>query len=193
LLKLYPVDVTQHRRSPDWYGIKLIQGLPAAATGKRIQLLTHSAHFTEGERTWACLAHRSIPPQHKCRGLSRNEDELMNINLQNWFVLADMSTFEHLALTVCKGNVISFDETDIRLPNFNRLAISISFIHGECNGCFFLESSGINYKLLHRVNDPESYTRNALPSCGYIDCIFGKDAYRDFYPLMVKYLAGTGK
>jgi cholesterol oxidase len=107
--------------------------------------------------------------------------------------LANMSTFEQLVLTACKGKRISFDETDIYPPHFNRSAIPISFVHGEWNECLFPESSEIEYKLLPRFNRPELNVQNALPSCGHIDWIFGKDAHRDLYPLMAKYLEGPGK
>jgi cholesterol oxidase len=120
-------------------------------------------------------------------------NELTHSCLQEMFGIANMRTFEQLALMGRKGHLVSFDAADIYLPHLDRLAIPIKFIHGERNECFLPESTEITYELLRRVNGPDRYTRNVIPGYGHIDCIFGKDASRDVYPLILEHLEGAGK
>jgi cholesterol oxidase len=120
-------------------------------------------------------------------------NELTHSCLQEMFGIANMRTFEQLALMGRKGHLVSFDGADIYLPHLNRLAIPIKFIHGERNECFLPESTEITYELLRRVNGPDLYTRNVIPGYGHIDCIFGKNASIDVYPFILNHLEGAGK
>jgi cholesterol oxidase len=120
-------------------------------------------------------------------------NELTHSCLQEMFGIANMRTFEQLALMGRKGHLVSFDGADIYMPHLSRLAIPITFIHGERNECFLHESTEIAYELLRKVNGPDLYTHTAIPGYGHIDCILGKDASRDVYPFILKHLEGAGK
>jgi cholesterol oxidase len=113
--------------------------------------------------------------------------------LHEMFGIANMRAFEQLALMGRKGHLVSFDGADVYLPNLKRLAIPIAFIHGERNECFLPESTEITYDLLRKTNGANLYTRNVIPGYGHIDCIFGKNAAKDVYPLMLNHLDGAGK
>jgi cholesterol oxidase len=113
--------------------------------------------------------------------------------LHEMFGIANMRAFEQLALMGRKGHLVSFDGADVYLPNLKRLAIPIAFIHGERNECFLPESTEITYDLLRKTNGANLYTRNVIPGYGHIDCIFGKNAAKDVYPLMLNHLEGAGK
>ena len=43
-------------------------------------------------------------------------------------------------------------------------------------------------ELLSTHNDAGLYSRRTIPGYGHIDCIFGKDAARDVYPLVLEHL-----
>ncbi|MGD0799011.1 MAG: alpha/beta fold hydrolase [Acidobacteriaceae bacterium] len=120
-------------------------------------------------------------------------NELTHNCLQEMFGIANMRTFEQLALMGREGHLVSFNGADVYLPHLNRLAIPITFIHGERNDCFLPESTEITYELLRKVNGPGLYTRNVIPGYGHIDCIFGKNASTDVYPFILDHLEGAGK
>jgi cholesterol oxidase len=77
------------------------------------------------------------------------------------------------------------------MPNIKRLAVPITFIHGGSNDCFLPESTQITYDLLCQANGSSLYSRHVVPGYGHIDCIFGKNASRDVFPLMLDHLEAT--
>lgn len=113
--------------------------------------------------------------------------------LHEMFGLACMKSFEHLAKMTRVGHLVDFAGREIYLPNLKRLAIPISFIHGEENECFLPESTEISYDLLRKANGADLYNRHVIPRYGHIDCIFGKNAAVDVYPYVLRHLESTEK
>jgi len=111
--------------------------------------------------------------------------------LHELFGVANVRAFRHLATMVRAGRLVDFDGRDVYLPNAQRLAIPIRFIHGAENACFLPESTEQTMRWLSERNDPALYDRRLVPGYGHIDCIFGKDASRDVYPLIVEHLERT--
>ncbi|MBA3767258.1 MAG: alpha/beta fold hydrolase, partial [Acidobacteria bacterium] len=107
------------------------------------------------------------------------------------FGIANISTFNHLAMLVRAGHLVNARGEDVYLPNLGRLAIPIAFIHGAENECFLPEGSRLTYQLLRETHDKSLYNRHVIPNYGHIDCIFGKNAARDVYPLILNHLAAT--
>ena len=103
-----------------------------------------------------------------------------------------MSAFKHLTLLIRKGHLVDANGEDTYIPHLERLAIPITFIHGAENECFLPESTEITYNLLREKNGKGLYSRHVVPNYGHIDCIFGKNAARDVYPLMLQHLERTG-
>ncbi len=112
-------------------------------------------------------------------------------NLHELFGIANISTFEHLALLVRKCHLVSADSSEIYAGKLEKLAIPMTFIHGEENNCWLPESTEYTYKLLSDVNGKQLYKRYVIPSYGHIDCIFGKNAVNDVYPLILQQLEET--
>ncbi len=112
--------------------------------------------------------------------------------LHEMFGIASMRELEHLALMVRDGGLRSLDGQDIYLPHLERLAIPITFIHGAENSCFLPESTATTMDLLCQRNGAHLYRRHVIPGYGHIDCIFGKRAARDVYPLILEHLETTG-
>jgi cholesterol oxidase len=71
------------------------------------------------------------------------------------------------------------------------MAIPIAFVHGAENACFLTESIERAVDRLSEANGAELYTHHEVPDYGHIDCIFGRDAARDVYPLMTAHLDAT--
>ena len=43
----------------------------------------------------------------------------------------------------------------------------------------------ITYDLLRQTNDKSLYDRHVIPGYGHIDCIFGKNAWQDIFPIVL--------
>jgi len=111
--------------------------------------------------------------------------------LHEMFGVANIEALDHLALMVRKGKVVAADGEDVYLPHLDRMAIPITFIHGAENSCFLPKSTGLTLEALRRRNGAGLYRRYLVPNYGHIDCIFGKRASQDVYPLILRHLEAT--
>ncbi|MGH3910086.1 MAG: hypothetical protein ACRDRM_04575, partial [Pseudonocardiaceae bacterium] len=112
--------------------------------------------------------------------------------LHEMFGIAGIDALEHLALMVRAGELRTASGQDVYLPHLERLAVPITFIHGAENGCFLPESTEQTLQILQERNGSQLYRRHVIPGYGHIDCIFGKHASRDVYPLILEHLEATG-
>jgi len=108
--------------------------------------------------------------------------------LHEMFGVANIGAFKHLALMAREGKVVDKEGKDIYLPNLNKLNIPIRFIHGAENVCFLPVSTEKTIKALQNENPAIEYDRFVIPEYGHIDCIFGKNAAKDVYPLILEHL-----
>jgi cholesterol oxidase len=113
--------------------------------------------------------------------------------LHEMFGQACVKSFEHLVRMTRVGHLVDFTGQEVYLPNLNRMAIPITFIHGAENECFLPESTQITYDLLSKTNGADLYERHVVPGYGHIDCIFGKNAAVDVYPYILRHLEATEK
>jgi cholesterol oxidase len=111
--------------------------------------------------------------------------------LHEMFGVANVRSFEHLAAMVRAGKVVRFDGEDSYVPHLERMAIPITFIHGAENACFLPKSTELTFEALRERNPGVPYQRHVIPNYGHIDCIFGKSASRDVYPLILRQLEAT--
>jgi cholesterol oxidase len=111
--------------------------------------------------------------------------------LHEMFGIASTHELEHMALMVRDGGLRSAHGQNIYLPHLERLAIPITFIHGAENLCFLPESTARTMELLQRCNGTDLYRRHVIPGYGHIDCMLGKHAARDVYPLILEHLKTT--
>ena len=111
--------------------------------------------------------------------------------LHEMFGIANIHAMDHLALMVRAGGLRSADGQDIYLPHLGRLAIPITFVHGAENACFLPESTAKTMTLLQQHNGSHLYRRHVVPGYGHIDCMFGKRAALDVYPLILEHLEAT--
>lgn len=111
--------------------------------------------------------------------------------LHEMFGVANVGAFEHLGALVNAGKLVDAEGRDVYLPHLARLAIPIRFIHGAENACFLPESTELTVERLSEANGAALYSRRVVPGYGHIDCIFGRNAAEDVYPLMLEHLEGT--
>jgi cholesterol oxidase len=67
----------------------------------------------------------------------------------------------------------------------------ICFISGADNQCYLPESTLKTYQRLCDMHGPELYSRQVVPGYGHIDCMFGKNAVVDVYPIILEHLEKT--
>ena len=112
-------------------------------------------------------------------------------SLHELFGVANIAALDHLTTMVRRRAVVTRDGVDAYLPHADRMAIPITFISGAENGCFLPKSTERSYRLFGERNGPHLYRRHVVPNYGHIDCIIGKDAARDVFPLILAGLAET--
>jgi len=118
-------------------------------------------------------------------------NDTLHNNLHELFGVANISSFEHLALMMRKGTVVSAKGEDIYMPHFDRLNLPICFIHGEKNDCYLPKSTKTTYNILCEKFGEEQYSRHVISGYGHIDCIYGRDAVTDVYPHVLAHLEKT--
>lgn len=111
--------------------------------------------------------------------------------LHEMFGVANIESFEHLGRMVRAGHLVDAEGEDVYLPHLERMAIPIAFLHGAENACFLAESIERTVDRLGAANGAELYRHHEIPGYGHIDCIFGRDAARDVYPLVTGHLDAT--
>jgi cholesterol oxidase len=111
--------------------------------------------------------------------------------LHEMFGVSSMKNFEHVGLLAREGKLLSADGEDIYLPNVERLAIPITYIHGVENEAWLPESTELTFNWLREHNGRHLYKRHLIANYGHIDCIFGKNAAVDVYPLILSHLEQT--
>jgi len=120
-----------------------------------------------------------------------NLNEATHNSLHEMFGVANMKAFMHLARLTNTGHLVDFNGGDVYLPHLDRLATPITFIHGAQNECFLPASTEITMNDLAKANGSSLYKRHVIPGYGHIDCIFGKNAAKDVYPLVLEHLEAT--
>jgi cholesterol oxidase len=112
--------------------------------------------------------------------------------LHELFGVASLSMFDHLAQMVRAGHAVTADGASC-LHHLDRLALPITFIHGAENACFLPEGTSQTMAELAAVNGPDWYRRKVVARYGDIDCLIGKDAARDVFPLILEHLVAVAR
>jgi choline dehydrogenase-like flavoprotein len=108
--------------------------------------------------------------------------------LEGIFGVSNMTFFEHIAMMIRKGHVVDARGEETYLSNVDRLALPITFLHGEHNRMFLPESTQETYRLLCERNGPAHYRRHVIPGYAHLDCWVGERAAHDVYPLALSEL-----
>lgn len=121
-------------------------------------------------------------------------NETLHANLQELLGVHDVEVFKHLAAMVRAGKVVDAAGKDVYLSGANGMKglegmrRPIGFIHGERNETYLPQSTLLTYEMLTGQFPEQPYERHIIPGYGHIDCIFGKNAALDVYPVIAKYL-----
>ncbi|CAG0935480.1 Cholesterol oxidase [Thermoflexales bacterium] len=112
-------------------------------------------------------------------------------NLHELFGVASISNFEHLGVMSRAGHIVNHKGEEVYLPHIDRMKIPIAFVQGEENQTWLPKSTEDTFNLLCQTNGPDLYSRYLIPHYGHIDCIFGQNAHKDVYPVILKHLENT--
>lgn len=108
--------------------------------------------------------------------------------LHELFGEASVSALVHLAKMVRAGELVNFSGEPVYLPHVDRLNIPISFIHGAENACYLPSSTEKTLAWLRENHPNVAFHRHEIEGYGHIDCIFGKNAYKDVFPHILEHL-----
>jgi cholesterol oxidase len=108
--------------------------------------------------------------------------------IHEMFGVANLTTFNHIALMVRKKQIVDKDGNDTYLPHLDRLAIPIAFLHGEQNRLFLPPGTSKTLQTLGQANGGQLYTRIQIPNYAHMDLFIGRNAARDVYPEILKQL-----
>jgi cholesterol oxidase len=143
------------------------------------------------ERTQDATSNRITALYGRLYNLDQLNSATVTSGLAEMFGEANIEAFQQLALFARKQHLVDSDGQDVYLPHVERMALPILFVHGAENACFKPESTARTVERLAAVNGRQLYERHVIPGYGHIDCIFGKNAARDVYPLIVAHLEKT--
>ena len=84
-------------------------------------------------------------------------NSLTHETLHETFGIANMRAFEHLALLTKTGHLVTADGQEAYLPHLERLAIPITFIHGEQNACHGKQNACTSRRKTHEHEENDSH------------------------------------
>jgi cholesterol oxidase len=111
--------------------------------------------------------------------------------LHEIFGIAGLKSLDHWGLMARLGHVVDAHGHDKYRPNFKTLSIPICLIHGAANDCYLPLGTQLTYDTLCATNGSDLYSRYLIPGYGHNDCIIGKHAAVDVYPLILGHLERT--
>jgi len=112
--------------------------------------------------------------------------------LHELFGVVDLTALEHVTQMVRAGHAVRADGTTY-LEKLERLAVPITFLHGGDNARSLVESTKATADALAEANGAELYRHVVIPDYGDTDCLIGKDAYKDVFPLILTHLEAVGQ
>lgn len=111
--------------------------------------------------------------------------------LHEMFGTVNIKALRQLGSITRKRHLVDANGAEAYLPNLQRMAIPIAFIHGGDNECVLPRSTEITMDVLNRANGEGLYKRHLIPDYGHVDCIIGENASEDVYPLILQHLDET--
>jgi cholesterol oxidase len=129
-------------------------------------------------------------------GLQYEHDQLNTAThgaLHEFLGLSSPKLAEHVRLIARKGQLVAADGADTYLPNIERLAFPIAFIHGDESEVFRPEGTEKTHELLRERFGKERYVYHRIPNYGHLDCLIGTNAVTDVYPLILNHLDRTAR
>lgn len=194
----YPQRLLAYLRAPQLFeamGIDVVNARATTADPLRERMLDKLLRLIVpvpwSERTSDATSNRITALYGRLYNLAQLNQATVSSGLAEMFGEANIEAFQHLAVLARHGHLLDADGRDIYLPHLDRMALPILFLHGADNVCFKPESTARTVERLAQVNGRQLYERHVIPGYGHIDCIFGKNAAADIFPLISAHLDKT--
>ena len=198
VVPFYPQRMLAYLRAPQVFeamGIDVVNARATSADPWRERILDRALQLIvpvpRSERTHDATSTRITALYGRLYNIAQLNNATVTSGLAEMFGEANIEAFQQLALFARKRHLVDADGQDVYLPHIDRMALPILFIHGADNACFKPESTERTLERLAAVNGRQLYERKVIAGYGHIDCIFGKDAARDVYPLIAAHLDKT--
>jgi cholesterol oxidase len=194
----FPQRALAYLRAPSLFDLAGIHAVNARATTD--DLLAHriadglirvAVPFQREERSRNATSNRITALYGQLYESAQLNQLTFESGLPEMFGEANIAAFKHLALMARRTIVVDAKGNDIYMPHLERLALPTCFIHGAENACFKPESTARTLSRLAARNGARLYERHVIAKYGHIDCIFGKHAASDVYPMMLAHLERT--
>ncbi len=102
------------------------------------------------------------------------------------FGVANLRAFAHLARILRVGHIVDQHGHNVYLPRGQRLALPLTFLHGAENRQFLPDTTARTCQWLGEHHGRQWYTRRVIPQYGHMDCLVGKHAAVDVFPLLLE-------
>jgi cholesterol oxidase len=193
-----PQRLLAYLRAPQLFELMGIDVVNARATSadpmrERIldKVLQTIVPVPRAERTHDATSTRITALYGRLYNLEQLNQATVTSGLAEMFGEANIEAFRQLAQFARRKHLVDAEGRDVYLPHVDRMALPILFVHGADNACFKPESTARTLERLAQANGRQLYERHVIPGYGHIDCIFGKNAARDIYPLIAAHLDKT--
>jgi cholesterol oxidase len=194
----FPQRLLAYLRAPALFSLLGIKAVNARATTEQgiinrlvDGLIRIAVPFQREERSRSATSNRITALYGQLYETDQLNSTTFEAGLPEMFGEANIAAFKQLALIARRTTIVEADGQDTYLPNLDRMALPVCFIHGAENACFRPDSTARTLARLSKHNGAHLYERHVIPDYGHIDCIFGKEAATDVYPHMLAHLEKT--
>ncbi|HRD78202.1 MAG TPA: GMC oxidoreductase, partial [Hyphomicrobiaceae bacterium] len=198
IVPFWPQRALAYLRTPSLFSLLGIGHVNARATkeagvAERLMdgLIRIAVPFQRDERTRNATSNRITALYGQLYETAQLDADTFEFGLAEMFGPANIDAFKQLALIARRQVIVNAAGEDVYLPHLERLAIPITIIHGANNACFRPESTVRTLERLTKRNGASFYQRHEIAGYGHIDCIFGKRAAVDVYPIMLAHFEPT--
>jgi cholesterol oxidase len=111
--------------------------------------------------------------------------------LHELFGHVNLTALGQLSLLSLVGHLVNASGEEVYLAHLKRMAIPVALLHGGENICVLPRSTELTLDRLSAENGADFYVRHLISNYGHVDCMLGKNAARDVFPLISEHLAST--
>jgi len=108
--------------------------------------------------------------------------------LPRMFGRVNLRAMKQLTDILLANHLIDAKGQNSYLPHLQKLTLPMLFISGANNDCVLPRSTLETYNLLSSVNGKDYYHRQQIADYGHVDCVIGKNASLDVYPMVLDFL-----
>ncbi|MGS2721957.1 alpha/beta hydrolase [Paraglaciecola aestuariivivens] len=108
--------------------------------------------------------------------------------LARMFGRVNLRAMKQLTEMLLANHLVDANGQNSYLPHIDKLTLPMLFLSGANNDCVLPKSTLKTQELLSASNGHAYYHRHEIPEYGHVDCVIGKNAATDVYPLVLDFL-----